>query len=321
MDVIEYGRNNRPFMWSFEKYLYRQLNPLCPSITDTDCEKYLGRNFSYFIFDKYKNTYGVLLDSSDGSGAQPHDDSLKLEVWDKILKRNNVKDFIIFKMQCGANDIFNEYYPLPSSKTFPLGYFTDVPDWAYGYKKAMAYYYFARPKDIDFFWAGTIDYTHEPWAWPKKKDIRHWQPGQRIEGYKILKDIKERHPEWNIIISDKPQYPKDVYLDMIMRSKVCIELPGIGGFTTRFFENLILGKCILSRKLLHQLPYELKEDFHYASMGPDFSKMEERMEELINNPREMYTIETNTRLCQKYLTHEYAYENMVKVMEEQLWGK
>jgi len=312
VNIIEYGRNNRPFMWSYEEYLYSQLQPQVPPFIN-NCEDYLGRNCSYFVFEKNRINYAVMLEASDGAGFRKGCHCVNKKVWQEILDRNNVKDFLVFKTQWGKEDIFNRYFAFPD-KTHPLGYFTDFPQDTYHYKKLNKYNTFLKKKDIDFFWAGTVNYTLAKDKWPEDIDIRYWASRERVQGYKALKRVKEKHPEWNILISDKPSFPKLDYLDLVMRSKICLELPGIGWMTTRFFENLILGKCIMSRRLPHRLPYELKENVHYLSIGNDYANLEECMEKYINDYSQVQEIENNVKDIQGYLTHEYAFEKMTELI-------
>ena len=312
MKIIEYARNNRPFLWSFEEYLYYKHPPSGKEFVP-NCDEYLGRNTSYFVFEEEESTFAVMLEGSDGAGFRKGCHCVNKEVWQEILDRNNVKDFIVFKMQWGKEDIFNRHFAFPN-KTHPLGYFPDYPIETYRFKEMDKYNNLLRKKDIDFFWAGTVNYTLAKDKWPEDIDINYWASRSRVEGYKALKQIKERHPEWNMVISDKPNFPKHQYLDMIMRAKICLELPGIGWFTTRFFENLMLGKCIMGRRLPHQLPYDLKEDVHYISIGDNYEHLEDYMESYINDKDKILEIERNVQTIQGYLTHEYALDNMTELI-------
>jgi len=312
VNIIEYARSNRPFMWSYEEYLYSRLEPVGNPFVN-NCEEYLGRNTSYFVFEEKGSNYAVMLEASDGAGFRKGCHCVKKEVWQEILDRNDVKDFIVFKMQWGKEDIFNRYFAFPD-KTHPLGYFTDYPMQTYQYNEHNKYNALLKKKDIDFFWAGTVNYTLAKDKWPEDIDINYWASRSRVEGYKALKRVEEKHPEWNIVISDKPAFPKLEYLDLVMRSKICLELPGIGWFTTRFFENLMLGKCIMGRRLPHRLPYELKEDVHYLSIGDDYENLEECMKKYINDGAKILEIEKNVKDLQGYLTHEYAYDKMTELI-------
>lgn len=310
MNIIDYGLNNRPFMRSYEDTLYSQFK-LNKEPRWTNCESTLGRNFSYFIFEDNSDNYLVLFDSSDGSGLQPYDDSLNHTVLRKLMEEYNIKDYIIFKMQF-SYDGFSSYYPL-KSKTHPLGYFPDVPSITYEFKKQSRYRYAVQPKDIDFFWVGTIDYGAPPPLWPEDKDINQWPMGQRQEGYKTFKQIADKHSEWNIITSDRPQFSRPEYLDKTMRSKVCLELPGVGYFTTRFFENLILERCMISKELPLSLPYDLIPNVHYFAIN-HWDELEDKMQWIMDNPTEIDNIINNVKDLQSSLTHDYAFHNMTELI-------
>lgn len=314
MKIIEYARSCRPFMYSYEDYIYSQLKPqVNPYVTN--CDEYLGRNTSYFIFESVipSQKYAVLLEASDGAGFREGCHCIKKDVWQEILDRHEVTDFIVFKMQWGKEDIFNRHFAFPD-KTHPLGYFTDYPSDTYHYQKQTRYNSLLKKKDIDFLWAGTVNYKLADDKWPEDINIKYWASRERVQGYKALEKIKERRPEWNIVITDKPSFPKPEYMDLVMRSKICLELPGIGWFTTRFFENLMLGKCIMGRRLPHQLPYELKEDVHYISIGDDYEHLEDYMESYINDDSKIKQIENNVQTLQPYLTHKYAWNNMSELI-------
>tara|TARA_Y100000310_G_scaffold326406_1_gene391263 strand:- start:530 stop:1534 length:1005 start_codon:yes stop_codon:yes gene_type:complete len=314
MNVIEYGRNNRPFMWSFEEYLLSQLKPEMEPFHKPNCEDYLGRNFSYLIIEEEGNNYLILLDASDGCGMQPYDESLIAPTLRNIMEKHDVKNYLVFKMQYSKK--LTDHYQL-KERTFPLGYFPDFPEETYEWKEKTKYYYFAQKEDIDFFWAGSIDYKSQPTLWPSNKSIGLWPINQRRIGFKKIKEIADKHPEWNIVVSDTIKYDRLQYLDLIMRSKVCLDLPGVGYFTTRFFENLILERCILTQKLPLDLPYKLEPNKHYASVN-NWDHLEDKMISLMESPLKREEIIKNVKDVGKKLTHAYAYKKMMQKVKKMI---
>ena len=310
MKVIYSGWNNREFMIAYEKYIYDKLGFGEPDILN--CEEFLGRNFSFFIFEKENKNYMVLLDADDGSGIALDNCKLFEDERLMLMEKYNVVDYIIFKMQYSSKSPHNDCYPY-SHKTYPLGYFPYFPNHIAEFKKSWNIF---TPQDIDFLWIGTVNYEDNPPIWPKGLDKKHWQLGQRIKGFETIKSIKEKRPEWNIVVSSNTTTYFD-YLALVMRSKVCLELPGVGNLTTRFFENLQLDKCILGKKIYLELPYEIVPDKHYASID-DWGQLEHKMDELINDQGKRFDIIRNVRKLQPKLTYEYAFKQMINTIENWL---
>jgi hypothetical protein len=310
MKIISSGWNNREFMWSFEKYFYDKLGFGQPDIPN--CEDLLGRNFSYFIFEEGGKNWMVLLDADDGSGIALDNCKLFEDVKLDLMKKYDVVDYIIFKMQYSSKSPHNDCYPY-SHKTYPLGYFPYFPQQIDDFKKTTD---LMQPPTIDFLWMGTVNYEDNPPVWPTGLDKKHWQLGQRIEGFEMIQSIKESRPDLNIVLSsDRIQYFD--YLKLVSQSKVCLELPGVGNFTTRFFENLKMGKCILGKRLFLELPYEIKADHHYISID-DWFELEEAMDYLLDNKRVRYDIMRNVRELWPKLTYEYALKHMLSTIKKEL---
>jgi len=317
MKVIKSGWNNREFMVEYEKFIYDKLNFGEPDIQN--CEKLLGRNFSFFIFQKepfligdYPRNYMVLFDADDGSGIALDNCKLYDDTFTELMKEYNVEDYIIFKMQYSSKSPHNDYYPY-ADKTHPLGYFPYFPHHIEQFKQTVNQF---QAPTIDFLWMGTVNYEDNPPVWPEGLDKKHWQLGQRLEGYEMVMSLKESRPDLNIVVSSD-RIPYFDYLNMVMQSKVCLELPGVGNFTTRFFENLQLGKCILGKELYLELPYEIKKGEHYIGVE-DWTKLEDSMDWLMDNPKERFSIMKNVKKLQPKLSHQYAFDNMIETINKHL---
>jgi len=310
MKIIKSGWNNREFMIEYEKFIYDKLNFGEPDVQN--CEDFLGRNFSFFIFEKDNKNYLVLLDADDGSGIALDNCKLFEDTRLELMEEFNVVDYIIFKMQYSSKSPHNDCYPY-AHKTHPLGYFPYFPHLIKHFKDMVNPF---QPSTIDFLWMGTVNYEDNPPVWPEGLDKKHWQLGQRIEGYEMVMALKESRPDLNIVVSSD-RIPYFDYLNMVMQSKVCLELPGVGNFTTRFFENLQLGKCILGKELYLELPYEIKKGEHYIGVE-DWTKLEDSMDWLMDNPKERFSIMKNVKKLQPKLSHQYAFDNMIETINKHL---
>ena len=315
MNIILAGSSNREFMSRFEDWMYAKWEIIPDYI---DCEEYLGRNFSFVIFENDGHNYMILFDADDGSGIASDNFKLKTEVFEELKEENNVEDCVVFKMQYSSQSPHNDYYPL-KDKTHPLGYFPYLPHVIKEFKHHNRYNFLTTQKDIDFLWIGTVPHSASPPVWPDEVDIRHWQMGQRLEGYKTLKDIAERRDDLNIVCSNRP-IPYVDYLKLLMRTKICIELPGIGNFTTRFFENLMMEKCILGKELYLELPYEIRPQYHYIAID-SYDGLEAKMDMMLRNEPIVNDIHRNVKKLQPKLTYDYAYNHIINVLKEKKWLK
>jgi hypothetical protein len=304
--------NNREFMIEYEKYVYKQFGIEKPDILN--CENVLGRNFSFIIFENKKKNYMIMFDADDGSGIANDNFKLEVDVWKEIKEKYDVVDYIIFKMQYSSELPHNFFYPF-AHKTHPLGYFPYFPDYIHEWQYRNNHLLFS-PNDIDFLWMGTVNYEDEPPVWPYGLDKKHWQLGQRIKGFETINEIKERRTDLNIVVSSD-RIPYDDYLNLVMQSKVCLELPGVGNFTTRFFENLQLGRCILGKRLYLELPYDIVPDEHYVAID-DWNELEDAMDSLVGDRKRRFNIMKNARKLYPKLTHEYAFEQMMKRINKHL---
>ena len=312
MKVIYSGGNNREFMSAYEHYVYEQFGIDKPDIPN--CENYLGRNFSFIIFENEKKRYMIMFDADDGSGIAEDNCKLNEKIWRKLMDKYNVGDYIIFKMQYSSKLPHNAFYPF-AHKTHPLGYFPYFPKYINEWQYKNNHLLFA-PCDIDFLWMGTVNYEDGPPVWPSGLDKKHWQLGQRIKGFQTINEIKERRPDLNIVVSSD-RIPYDEYLNLVMRTKVCLEIPGVGNLTTRFFENLQLGRCILGKEIYLELPYSIIPNQHYVAIN-EWEELEEAMDKLVDDTKERFRIMKNVRKLSPKLSYKYAFEYMMKIINKHL---
>ena len=271
MKILKYGLNSRIWFRDFERIFYSKLAPqLKPSYLN--CFDVLGKSISFFIFEHEGIRNLCLFDLDDGSGLQEDSCKIKYDFLNKLLRKNQVKDYVIFKAQLNKQYPHYEFYP-DISKTIPLGYFPENLKALLKYKKKINKTFYRKKiqnkEKIDILWIGTVNYDiGQGMNWPKKFSLKYWHYGERIAGFRALQEIAKERTDLNIICTDKKVKSKD-YFDLISRSKICFDFPGVGEFTKRFIECLVLEKCVMSFKKSQELHFDLKENFHYLSIEID----------------------------------------------------
>jgi len=333
MKIIKYGLNSRLWFREFEKNFYSKLAPRLKPTYKTSIN-YLGKSFSFFIFENKGVRNLCMFDVDDGSGLSEASCLINYDFLDKLMKENDVKDYLIFKSQFNRNYLYSEYYK-NINKAIPLGYFPENIKSIYKFKKRLKKREVKR--DFDLFWIGSVIYNMgEGMIWPKKRSLNYWNYGKRLAGFKALQEISEKRTDLKIICTDK-KTPLKEYYNLISRSKICFDFPGVGELTKRFIECLILEKCVMSFKKKQELNFDLKENYHYISIEEDndieytydteqnktypdcytiknlkiapknslIDKINSHIDSSINNLELIETIEKNVSEIQKYLTSDY----------------
>lgn len=331
--ITAFAFSCREYFINFEKFLYESLireglikidpgteifsRGLCAGgkMYSDNIEELLGRNWSFFISSSPddKSTKMVLFDADDCSGWLAEGFKLKKEGFDKIVSKFNVDEFIVFKAQYSESHIFNRFYPL-QEWTYPLGYFCDNPEKIISAKSKIKKIP-VEERDIDFLWIGSLHDKADQRiksVWPDDLSFDYWTPGIRRRCFDAVNKIAEKRRDWNIVCSDK-RLEKDEYFDLLSRTKVCLDFPGIGYHTRRFFENMILEKFCLVYKNEMKLPYPIYDGQHFEFFDTDLSKLEEKMEKTISNSEKIHTIEDNLRKDQRLFTYDFIVDNIKSV--------
>ncbi|MFX0072854.1 MAG: hypothetical protein ACFFAO_17390 [Candidatus Hermodarchaeota archaeon] len=337
MKIINYGFNSREWFKNFERVFYSKLAPrLKPSYKN--CLNILGKSISFFVFEHNDIRNLCLFDLDDGSGLKEDSCKIKYDFLEKFMEENHINDYLIFKSQLNKHYPYFEFYK-DIDKTVPLGYFPDNLKALLKYKKKKKYLLTSKnqkQKDIDVFWLGTVkNDMGEGMIWPKNLNLKYWNYGKRIAGFKALQEISKKRTDLKIICSDK-KVPLKNYFELISRSKICFDFVGVGEFTKRFVECVILEKCVMSFKKLQEFNFQLRENIHYISIeeGDDIdytftsgsssypnsyslrnikikpkrsliNKLEYSIDEAINNPDLIENIEKNVSKIQKYFTFDF----------------
>ncbi|MFX0132323.1 MAG: hypothetical protein ACFFDN_01625 [Candidatus Hodarchaeota archaeon] len=343
MKIINYGLNSRAWFRDFERKFYKKVAPrLKPRYLN--CFDVLGKSLSYFVFEHQDVKNLCLFDLDDGSGLQEDSCKIKYDFLKSLIKKENVNDYVIFKAQLNYHKPFYDFYK-DINRTIPLGYFPENMKTLIKYKKK----YIKNKKipgerDIDILWIGTILPTMgENMIWPKNLNLKYWSYGKRLAGFKALQEISKKRNDLNIICTDKKVALKD-YFKLIDRSKICFDFPGVGEFTKRFVECIVLQKCILSFKKIQTLHFKLKENHHYLSILIDddidysysifpnkqfknsimirnleitpkeslLNKMENKIDDCINNPDLISDIESHTKEIQEFITPDFLISYIIK---------
>jgi hypothetical protein len=174
-------------------------------------------------------------------------------------------------------------------------------------------------KDIDVLFVGGRVHEHNrPFCWPKNRDISRWWPGNRKTGYEKLIDIRSRRHDLKIELHDGLVEPSKYY-DLINRSKICVDFPGIGLSSRKFYEFMVLGKCVIALKQ-HIQSWPLEEWTHYASMGSDYlwNDLEQTIDFLLQNEEMRRKLETNAASLRPLMSHESVAQYVVKKIDDHI---
>lgn len=313
--ITNFGINNRGHIAIFQSILIKRNLSKEAKIDPRLSTERMGRNWGGFIYEKNNKKLLVLIDTDDGSGGTPYDCKISWPTFNEVLESHKPDDYIIFKSQINVDHEFNQFYPFKND-VYQLGIFSDNPYLIFNVKNSIN-----KPinQDIDVFFSGGLKFKDfKPYAWPKERDTKKWYPGASMRGYKKLTEICNRRKDLNIKIFDEVLDPNTFY-NLINRSKICIDFPGVGLSSRKFYEYLVLGKCVLA--LRQQLtPWPCEENIHYCSLGTDldFSSLEEKIDHLLINDSIRKNIELNASNIEKHLTLESMIDRVEKIINDKI---
>jgi hypothetical protein len=315
MKILEWSHSARDFMQSFERWLYSTYSSREFESNPDWVGRGLGKSFSFFIVGNDISKLLVLLDYDDGNGYKPVDFKLDVRLFNHIMNTHGLKDYIVFKSQRASLDKFCKNYPVERENVYPLGYFCDDLNHTLLMKNRVSRNFSER--DIDVFWCGTVpNYPDSDWKY-KDLDIKYWGSRVRRLGYEKLCEIKSKRDDLNIFVSnDLVSFEK--YVDLISRSKICVDVPGVGFNTRRLMELLTLEKCLLACEKINDLNFNLVDGRHIHRYKIDYSDFESKIDHLLSNPEIIIETEANLKEIQHFLTWEYAAENMFSVIKKRL---
>lgn len=313
--ISYFGSNNRDQIQVFQERLLKN-NVTKNSVYDPrmSTEK-LGRNFSAFLYEKNNKKLLVLLDVDDGSGGTPSDCKIVWSTLFELQQHYKPHDMMVLKSQVHPNPEYNQFYPFKED-VYPIGIFSNDPQKVFDVREK-----FSKPEiqDIDVFYAGGIKHAkNRPYCWPKNRDIRKWWSGSSISGYKKLLEIRDKRPDIKFALFDE-SLPANEFYSLMRRSKICIDLPGVGLSSRKFYECMVFEKCILCLKQQFT-PWSCEEDVHYSSMGEDldYEIMESKIDLLLKHDDVRKIIEKNVSSVLNDLTLSSMITRVEKIINQKI---
>ncbi len=316
--ITHYGIDDRDHLIHFLDKFYRR------NATDAICDKQmssstLSKNWSCFLYEREGKNFLCLFDGDDGSGGTPFDIKLNWPRFQNLLDHHQVTDYAVFKVQYASVPEQRMFYPFKRD-VYPLALMTNDPDRIFKVADGLP----KVTQDIDVLFVGGKVHDHnKPYCWPKNRDTnQHWPTNRRI-GYTKLLEIKEHRKDLNIITCDGLM-PSNEYYDVVNRAKVCLDFPGIGLSSRKFYEFMVLGKCVLA------LPQNVScigylEWCHYASLRTpqvcdlpdyDYEHLERKIDYLLEHEAIRRSIEEKAASLRPLMTHEAVGEYVMKMFEE-----
>jgi hypothetical protein len=274
----------------------------------------LGRSWSGFIYRRDQKNWLVLFDSDDGTGGTPADCKIVWSNFQGIVNEFQVSDYVIFKAQFANLPEQAQHYPFKWD-VYPTAIMADDPRHTHELAKSLQKH--DNPEIDVLFVGGRVHENNKPYCWPKNRDISQWWVGNRRIGYEKLLSIKNKRRDLNIIAVDDLLVGQSYY-DVVANSKICLDFPGVGQSSRKFFEFLVLEKCALS--LQQQVTcWDLVPDKHYASLGFDFyyETLENKIDYLLTS-NTWKTVSANTRELKSKLTHDFVIDYVSKTLDEHI---
>lgn len=309
-----YGINDRDQISIFQQQLI-QKNLVQGAKSDPDLStQNLGRNWGGFIWEKNNKKLLVLIDSDDGSGGTPSDCKIIWSTLFRIQQAHKPHDMIVLKCQVNRNPEYNQFYPFKED-VYPLGIWSNDPK-----KVFLAKEKFSKvEQDIDVFYAGGYKHAkNRPYVWPKNRDIRKWWSGSSVRGYKKLLEIRDKRPDIKFALFDDSIPPQDFY-SFMRRSKICVDLPGVGLSSRKFYECMVFEKCVLSLRQQYT-PWPCEENVHYCSMEEDldYESLEQKIDFLLSNDEVRKNIENNVTSIQTNLTLDAMIQRVENIINQKI---
>lgn len=312
--ISHFGINERDHTILFQKELYARLlnkNSILDHAMSTPA---LGKNFSCFICERAGLKLLVLLDADDGSGGTPADCKLVWRTYQSILDFYKPHDMIVLKSQVNRDPECNQFYPFKQD-IYPIGIFSNNPYGVFERKQQHP----KQLQDIDVFYAGGYKHArNRPYVWPKHRDVRKWWAGSSIRGYEKLLEIKSRRPDIKFALFDDV-VPPDQFYSLLRRSKICIDLPGVGLSSRKFYECMVFGKCVISLRQQFT-PWPCEENEHYISLGEDwgYDDLESKIDLALKNDSLRAGIESKVEEIEPHLKLDAMISRVKNIINKKL---
>lgn len=315
--ISRYGVDDRDHLVHFLEKLYKK-NVTTGTRDEHMGPQTLGKNWSCFLYERDGKKFLCFFDGDDGSGGTPSDCKLNWTRFQNLINHHGVSDYMVFKIQHSTVSEQRMFYPFKRD-VHPLALMTNDPDRIIKIADSLP----KVEQDIDVLFVGGRVHDHNyPYCWPKNRNTnQHWPTSRRI-GYSKLLEIKERRKDLNIVTYDN-LVPSDEYYNVINRTKVCLDFPGIGMSSRKFYEFLVLGKCVLALPQNNScIGYE--EWKHYVSLRtpqicdpPDYEyvELERKIDYLLTYDGIRHDIERRATTLRPLMSHESVGEYVIKTLD------
>lgn len=308
--ISRYGVDDRDHLVHFLRKFYKRFS--ADGVQDERMTpQTLGKNWSSFLYERYGKRFLCLFDGDDGSGGTPSDCKLNWTRFQNLIDHHRVDDYLIFKIQFAPTSEQRMFYPFKRD-VYPLALMTNDPDRIFKIADELP----KVEEDIDVLFVGGRVHDHNhPYCWPKNREKnQHWPTNRRI-GYAKLLEIKERRKDLNIVAIDQLAKP-DEYYNLVNRAKICLDFPGIGLSSRKFYEFAVMGKCILSLdQNVSCIGYEAWE--HYASMGRDYTytNLEHAIDHLVIMPSVRAELGRKAKSLRFKMSHEAVGQHVAVTLD------
>lgn len=302
--ITRFGVDNRDHLQGFLEKFYR--NEESAERDNEMTPEHLGKNWSCFLYERDGKRFLCFFDGDDGSGGTPSDCKLNWTRFQSLIDKHQVSDYLVFKIQHDPVPSRRCFYPFKTD-VYPLALMTNDPERVFRVADELP----KVEQDIDVsFVGGRVHERNKPYCWPKLRNTNEHWPTNRLIGYEKLLDIKKRRTDLNIVAVDG-LLPPDQFYDVVNRSKVCLDLPGIGLSSRKFYEFLTLGKCALALPQ-NNCCWPLKEWEHYAPLynnqtgHPDYGyeQLEGKIDQLLERKDLRDHISGQARTLRPLMSHE-----------------
>lgn len=308
--ILRYGLDDRDHLVHFLNGFYRR-NAKDEIVDDKMTPQVLGKNWSAYLYERRGKNFLVMFDADDGSGGTPADCKLVWPRFQNLLTHYDVQDYLIFKVQHTSIPEHREFYPFKTD-VYPFALMTNFPKKIFKVADEM------KPveKDIDVLFVGGRVHDHNfPYCWPKHRDTnQHWPTNRKI-GYSKLLEIKGRRPDLNIVAVDG-LLPPDQYYSTVNRTKICLDFPGIAVSSRKFYEFMVLGKCVVALEQ-NNCCWPLEENVHYVSLGQDYNyrTLESTIDRLLKNPEIVDEVGKAAAALRPHMSHEAVGEYVERTVD------
>lgn len=309
--ILRYGIDQRDHLVYFQNRFYAT-NAKDEIVDPRLTPQNLGSNLSGYVYERRGKNFLVLFDGDDGSGGTMSDCKMQWPKFQTLLEQNEICDYLVFKINHAKRSEHREFYPFKTD-VYPFALMTNFP------MKIFKIADEVKPveKDIDVLFVGGKVHDHNrPYCWPKHRDTnQHWPTNRKI-GYAKLLEIKEKRPDLNIVAIDG-LLPPDQYYSTVNRTKICLDLPGIAVSSRKFYEFLVLGKCVVALEQ-NNCCWPLEENIHYVSLGRDYNytSLESKIDRLLKDPETMDEVGRTAATLRPYMSHEAVGEYITKTVDE-----